>query len=151
MMILDMQTYLQDDILVKLDRASMFSSLETRVPYLDHNLIEWVLSMPKNLKSSNGLSKVCLRKVLYKYIPRKIIERPKMGFGIPINIWLKEDLKDWAEDLLSESALNNQNIFNTNTVRAIWSEHIEGKKDNHNKLWSIINFQLWMKSFNKNL
>ena len=151
MMIMDIVTYLQDDILVKLDRGSMFSGLETRVPYLDHNLIEWSLSLPENLKFTKGQSKVALREVLYKYIPKELLERPKMGFGIPIDIWLKKDLRDWAEDLLSEDNLNNECIFNAKAVRSIWLDHLKGNKQNHHLLWSIINFQAWNKSLKKNL
>ena len=99
MMLLDITTYLQDDILVKIDRGAMFTSLETRVPFLDHKLIEWTLGLPKELKFSKTKSKVALRKVLHKYIPQELIERPKMGFGIPIDIWLKSDLRDWAEEI----------------------------------------------------
>lgn len=150
MMILDMKTYLQDDILVKLDRASMFTSLETRAPYLDHKLIEWSLSLPKKLKSSRGLSKLALRKVLNKYIPKELIDRPKMGFGVPIDIWLKKDLRDWVEDLLSKEELSKQGIFDTNAIRSMWEEHLKGTKQNHHKLWSIINFQSWHREWNNN-
>ena len=129
----------------------MFTGLETRVPYLDHNLIEWSLSLPKNLKFIKGQSKVGLRKVLYKYIPKELLERPKMGFGIPLDIWLKEDLRDWAEDLLSESSLTNECIFNPKAIRSIWSDHLKGIKQNHHLLWSVLNFQAWNKSFKKNL
>ena len=144
-MLLDMVTYLQDDILVKIDRGSMFSSLETRTPFLDYKLIEWSLGLPKDLKFSEIESKVALRKVLYKYIPKELVERPKMGFGIPIDIWLKKELRDWAEDLLSESSLKKDAIFNVKTVRSIWKDHLEGKRQNQHKLWAIINFQAWNK------
>ena len=150
MMLLDMATYLQDDILVKIDRGAMFTSLETRVPFLDHKLIEWTLGLPKDLKFSKTKSKVALRKVLHKYIPQELIERPKMGFGIPIDIWLKSDLRDWAEDLLSEANLKNEGIFNVKAVRSIWKEHLEGKRQNQHKLWSIINFQSWNKHWKNN-
>ena len=148
MMIMDMMTYLQDDILVKIDRGSMFTSLETRVPFLDHELIEWSLSLPQNLKFTSGKSKLALRKVLYKYIPKELIERPKMGFGVPIDIWLKHDLKDWAEDLINEKKLINEGIFNVKSVRKMWEDHLTGKKNNHHKLWAIINFQSWKENTN---
>ena len=130
MMLLDMATYLQDDILVKIDMGAMFTSLETRVPFLDHKLIEWTLGLPKDLKFSKTKSKVALRKVLHKYIPQELIERPRMGFGIPIDVWLKSDLRDWAEDLLSQAYLKNDGIFNVKAVRSIWKEHLEGKRQN---------------------
>ncbi len=150
MMLMDMSTYLQDDILVKIDRGSMFSSLETRAPFLDHKLIEWSLGLPKNLKFSKIESKVALRKVLYKYIPKKLIERPKMGFGIPIDMWLKKELRVWAEDLLSESNLQSNAIFNVKAVRSMWKDHLEGKKQNQHKLWAIINFLEWNKQWQNN-
>lgn len=149
MMYLDQVGYVQDDILVKVDRASMAVSLESRVPYLDdHRLIEFVWKLPFDFKYRQGKSKWLLRQVLYKYVPAHLIERPKKGFSVPIGEWLQEDLRDWAEDLISENRLTQQGFFNPRPIRKIWDEHISGKFDWSDKLWSILMFQAWyMKNY----
>ena len=111
MMVLDFITYLPNDILVKVDRAAMANSLETRLPMLDHNVVELALQIPMNLKLKNKVGKWILREILYKYVPKDLVERPKMGFGIPLASWLRGPLKDWAGDLLSQNTIKNQNYL----------------------------------------
>ena len=148
MMALDFLTYLPDDILVKLDRAAMASSLETRVPFLDHNLIEYVFKIPHSLKFRNGHGKWILKKILNQYVPKNLTERPKMGFAIPLGSWLRGPLRDWAENLLNEKRLNQENFFNTKLVRDKWLEHLNGKKNWHHHLWDILMFQAWLEKNN---
>ena len=148
MMALDYLTYLPNDILVKVDRASMASSLETRVPLLDHKLIEYAWQIPQSLKLRNGSGKWILKKILNKYVPNKLTERPKMGFGIPIESWLRGPLKDWAEDLLDEKRLQEEGYFNSKLIREKWTEHLGGKKNWHNQLWDILMFQAWKEKNN---
>lgn len=149
MMVLDFLTYLPDDILVKIDRASMASSLETRAPFLDHKLIEYVWKIPHSLKFRNGQGKQILRNVLNKYVPKELTERPKMGFSIPIDIWLRGPLRDWAETLLNEKKLQKEGYFNTKLIRDKWSEHLKGKTNWHYDLWDILMFQAWLDEKNK--
>ena len=143
MMVLDFMTYLPDDILVKVDRASMASSLETRVPFLDHKLIEYVWRIPQSLKLRNGSGKWILKKILNKYVPNELTERPKMGFGIPIESWLRGPLKDWVENLLDEKRLEEEGFFNPKLIREKWTEHLYGKVNSHNLLWDVLMFQAW--------
>jgi asparagine synthase (glutamine-hydrolysing) len=144
MMVMDFLTYLPDDILVKIDRAAMSSSLETRTPLLDHKLIEYVWKIPHDLKFRNNKGKWILRKILNKYIPKKLTERPKMGFAIPIDHWLRGDLKNWAESLLNEKKLEQQGYFNSKLIRKKWTEHLSGKKNWQSDLWDILMFQSWL-------
>jgi asparagine synthase (glutamine-hydrolysing) len=143
MMYLDAMTYLPDDILVKLDRAAMFHSLETRVPFLDHRVIELAWSLPLSMKMRRGQTKWILRQLLYKYVPKKLIERPKMGFGIPVGEWIRKELKGWAEGLLEESRLQQEGFFDVQFVRSRWQEHISGKRDWQHFLWTVLMFQTW--------
>lgn len=145
MMVFDFHTYLPGDILVKVDRASMASSLETRAPFLDHKLIEYVWRIPHKLKNKNGKGKWILRKILNKKIPKDLTERPKMGFGVPIGSWLSGPLKDWAENLLDEKKLQEEGFLNSNLVRKKWKEHINGKRNCQQDLWNILMFQAWIK------
>ena len=149
MMVLDLATYLPNDILVKIDRAAMASSLETRVPFLDHKLIEYVWKIPHSLKYRNNQGKWILRQILNKYVPKKLTERPKMGFGVPIDTWLRGPLKDWAENLLDEKRLQQDGYLNSKIIRLKWKEHILGKKNWQSDLWDILMFQAWIELENQ--
>jgi len=144
MMYLDSISYLPDDILCKVDRASMGVSLESRVPFLDPKIAEIAWTMPLEMKIKNGRSKSVLRDILHNYVPEEFYDRPKAGFGIPIGDWLRTDLKTWAESLLSESIIVQDGIFNYLPINKIWNEHLSGKRDWTHKLWSILMFQAWL-------
>lgn len=144
MMVLDLITYLPNDILVKIDRAAMASSLETRAPLLDHKLIEYVWKIPHSLKLKNGDSKWILKQILNQYIPKYLTERPKMGFGVPLGSWLRGPLKDWAENLLNEKRLVEEGYFNPKIIRDKWSEHLSNTKNWHHDLWNVLMFQAWI-------
>lgn len=143
MMVQDMRSYLPDDILCKVDRAAMRVSLETRTPFLDPDVITFATRLPMNMKIQDGQGKWALRQLLYKYVPREIIERPKAGFAIPIGLWLRGPLRDWAENLLSHKRLTEGGLFNPEIIRQTWSEHLSGRKDYSARLWTILMFQAW--------
>ncbi|MCG8529221.1 MAG: asparagine synthase C-terminal domain-containing protein, partial [Desulfovibrionales bacterium] len=143
MMALDAQTYLPDDILVKVDRAAMANGLETRVPFLDHRVCEFAWKLPMSMKVRDGKSKWLLRQLLYKYVPQKLIERPKMGFGVPIDSWLRGPLKEWGECLLDRNRLEKDGFFNSKLVRQKWNEHQSGRRNWQYPLWNILVFQMW--------
>jgi len=144
MMIYDALTYLPSDILVKMDRAAMSVSLESRIPFLDHHLYEFAWQLDEKYKIRKGVSKWLLREVLYDYVPKKLVNRPKMGFSVPIGDWLRNNLKDWAESLINETRLNEQGLYNTKFVRKIWDEHQSGRKNWEYQLWNILMFQNWL-------
>ena len=145
MMYCDAVSYLPDDILAKVDRASMAVALETRVPFLDHRVAELAARLPIGLKVRDGCGKHILRKLLYGLVPRELVERPKTGFGIPVGEWVKGPLRPWAEDLLDPGPMRAEGWFNPEVVQRRWADHLSGRRDSAPALWSILMFQAWLR------
>lgn len=146
MMLLDLVTYLPDDILVKVDRAAMAVSLETRIPLLDHRVVEFAWRIPVAANFSRNGSKGILRNVLYRYVPKALVDRPKMGFGVPIDSWLRGPLKDWAADLLDPARLRRESYLKPELIQQRWKEHLTGRRNWAYPLWDVLMFQAWLQA-----
>ena len=144
MMLWDTLTYLPDDILTKVDRAAMSVSLETRIPFLDHRVAELAWRFPLDMKIKNGVGKWPIRQILYKYVPKELIERPKAGFAVPVGQWIRGPLREWADDLLDESRIQREGYFDPKLVRKIWEQHLSGNYDWTSRLWAILMFNSWL-------
>jgi asparagine synthase (glutamine-hydrolysing) len=143
MMAIDALTYMADDILVKVDRAAMANSLETRAPFLDHRVAELAWRLPLSQKMRDGTGKWLLRQVLYKHVPKELIDRPKMGFSVPLDAWLRGPLREWAESLLSEERIRRDGYFDPVPIRHAWDAHVKGGASFGHRLWSVLMFQAW--------
>jgi asparagine synthase (glutamine-hydrolysing) len=145
MMYCDAVSYLPDDILCKVDRASMAVSLESRVPFLDHRVAELAAHIPVSMKVKGGKGKHILRELLYREAPRELFERPKAGFGIPVGQWIKGPLRDWAEDLLDPIRMRQEGYFDAALIGRRWAEHLSGRRDATPALWAVLMFQAWLR------
>ncbi len=144
MMLWDAITYLPDDILTKVDRAAMGVSLETRIPFLDHRVVELAWRFPLEMKIKNGVGKWPIRQILYKYVPKELIERPKAGFAVPVGQWIRGPLREWADDLLDSSRIYSEGYFDSRLVKKMWEQHLSGDYDHTSRLWSILMFNAWL-------
>ena len=145
---IDSVTYLPDDILVKVDRASMANSVESRAPFLDHRMVQLALSLPMDFKVSHGAGKKVVKRSLARILAPELTNRPKKGFSIPVGDWLRGPLRSWAEDLLSPQLLARQGYFDSERIRTIWKEHIDQKRNNQAVLWQLVVFQSWLQEGN---
>lgn len=146
MMLLDTLTYLPDDILVKVDRASMAVALETRAPLLDHRVLEFAWSLPLEMKLQGREGKRVLKNLLYRHVPRELVDRPKTGFGIPLDSWLRGPLREWAESLLAPERLRREGYFAVEPIQRLWREHLSGARQWHYQIWDVLMFQAWLES-----
>jgi len=144
MMLVDFCNYLVDDILVKVDRASMAVGLEVRAPFLDHRIVELAWSLPLAMRYGPGGGKLVLRELLQRHVPRELTDRPKKGFGVPIADWLRGPLQEWAHELLGSKRLQQDGLLNANAVAKLWRQHLCGWRDHSDVLWSILMFQAWL-------
>jgi asparagine synthase (glutamine-hydrolysing) len=149
MMAIDYQTYLIDDILQKVDRATMSQSLEGRDPFLDHRIIEFAARLPNEYKYHNGTKKRILRDIVHQYIPQELMDRPKMGFAIPIAEWMSNELKELVEEYISESNIKAQGLFNWEYILKLKTAFFNGKKEYDVKIWCILMFQMWYSKWMK--
>jgi asparagine synthase (glutamine-hydrolysing) len=140
----DAVTYLPDDILAKVDRASMAVSLETRVPFLDHRVAEVAARIPLDMKVRGPTGKHILRQLLYRHVPEQLFDRPKAGFAVPVGEWIRGPLRGWAEELLDPTRLAGEGWFDPKIVRRRWAEHLSGRRDSTNALWAVLMFQAWL-------
>jgi asparagine synthase (glutamine-hydrolysing) len=143
-MYLDSITYLPDDILVKVDRAAMAASLETRIPFLDHQVFQFAWQLAPELRVRKHEGKWILKQLLYRYVPPSLVQRPKMGFGVPLHSWLRGPLRDWAETLLDEGRLRREGFLYPSPIRKLWSQHTSGSVNWDYRLWDVLMFQAWL-------
>jgi asparagine synthase (glutamine-hydrolysing) len=144
MLYFDQMTYLPDDLLVKTDRVAMAVSLESRMPFLDHRLVEWSWRLPLSLKIRAGQGKWLLRQLLYRFVPQPLVDRPKTPFGVPLDRWLRGPLREWAESLLAEERLKREGFLDPAPIRQRWQMHLSGQRNFAPLLWDVLVFQAWL-------